>query len=167
MHVTDVKTLSNNIGSIQRRLTLQHFDVHDHNITLLAPHNSDVRISNGDNWPPDLLFDVTYGCAAIQSWVDPAFRSLIQSHNRGRGRGGGGDGCDNHARSEKPGIVERAFRTVRRAKAKDQGRHTADDSADLVLALWMYNARRGQRQAEAKNADRTRDKVQTWLDSTT
>jgi len=39
-------------------------------------------------------------------------------------------------------------------------------TADMVFALWMHSARKGQRQAEVMKADRTRDKVQTWLDFT-
>jgi Na+-transporting methylmalonyl-CoA/oxaloacetate decarboxylase gamma subunit len=39
------------------------------------------------------------------------------------------------------------------------------DLADMVLALWTHNARKGPRQADAKKVDRTQEKVRAWLDS--
>ena len=55
------------------RLTFQHFNNRDIATTLLAPHNSDARQSNSNEWPPPLLFDVAYGSAALKTWGVPLF----------------------------------------------------------------------------------------------
>jgi hypothetical protein len=60
---------------------------------------------------------------------------------------------------------DRVERAARRAKAKNQA--TDADWADVVYALWMQNAGKDRRQTQMKKANRTRDKVQSWLDSTT
>ena len=58
----------------------------------------------------------------------------------------------------------------RKRRVGGQASNTADsqtpDFADMILALWMHNARKGQRQARAMKAEKTREKVRTWLDST-
>jgi hypothetical protein len=50
---------------------------------------------------------------------------------------------------------------ARRAEKRRDGT-TADsqtpDFADMILALWMHNARKGQRQARAMKAEKTREK---------
>ncbi|KIL67119.1 hypothetical protein M378DRAFT_328945 [Amanita muscaria Koide BX008] len=38
------------------------------------------------------------------------------------------------------------------------------DYADMLMALWMRNAKKCPRQAQAKKADRSREKVRTWLE---
>ena len=55
------------------RLTLHHFIIPNIVINNTTPFNSDVRISNSDEWPPALLFDAAYRCAALKSWGVPAF----------------------------------------------------------------------------------------------
>ena len=168
MDVTDVPYVLQpnavNIGiGAERRLTLQHFNNNDTALAIIGPHNCDARISNSNDreWPSDLLFDVSYGCAALKQWGDPTFVTAMRGIiNRGRGRGTGG-GEDPH------GTAARSERAARRAKAKDTAMtvDTQDDYADVVLALWTRNAKTHQRQAQAKKADRTRHEVQKWLDS--
>jgi len=167
MDVTDVgyvvrpNTVDVGTGRTQR-LTIHHFvDNIDPVITSIAPHNSDARISDSPNWPSNLVFDVSYACAALKTWGNPAFVALLRDRYRGRGRGAGAGGGGN-------GIDPRAERLARRrARAKEQASivDSQDDYADVVLALWTQNARLRRGQAEKKKADRTRDEVQRWLDS--
>lgn len=50
------------------RLTLQHFNTLGPLTTFMVPHNSDVRQLYRNDWsPPPLIFDVAYGCAALQA----------------------------------------------------------------------------------------------------
>ncbi len=166
MDVTDVGYIVRpntvNIGARGRqRLTIHHFvDNIDPVITSIAPHNSDARISDSPNWPSDLVFDVSYACAALKTWGDPAFIALLRDRYRGRGRGRGAGRVGN-------GIDPRAERLTRQAREKEQASiaDSQDDYADVVLALWTQNARMRRGQAETKKADRTRDEVQRWLDS--
>ena len=171
MDVTDVpyviQPTAVDIGvAARKRITLQHFENDDPIVTMNAPHNSDARISNTD-WPSDLVFDISYGCAVLKQWGDPTFITTIRDRiNRGRGRGGRGrGGGGGKGRGGDPhGIAPtRAERAAKREKARTVP--PQDDYADVVLALWTHNATKRQRQAEAKEADRTRDEVQKRLDS--
>ena len=65
-----------------RRLTFQHFNNRDIVATLVAPHNSDARQSDSNEWPPLFLFDVTYGSAALKMWGVPLFVNLARGHIR-------------------------------------------------------------------------------------
>ena len=60
-----------------RRLTLQNFLISP---ILVTPHNSDARISDSDLWPPPLLFDVAYGCAALNTWGVRPFVDFAREH---------------------------------------------------------------------------------------
>ena len=152
-HVTQPNSKSIN-DDVENRLIMQQFDTEDVVLNLISPHNCDVRISNSTDWPPDLLFDITYGTAAFKSWGDPDFRALLQGINN-RGKGDSGAQVDN----TEPSAHDK--RAARWAEAEDQAGDTQavaqDDCMDLVLALWAHNARKHQDEAEVTNADRTQD----------
>ena len=83
MDVTDVDHITRRGGvdidiRVERRLTLQHFNNADKFAAEFAPHNSDARMSDNAEWPPDLLFDVAYGCAAPRWWGEPTFIAFVQ-----------------------------------------------------------------------------------------
>lgn len=189
------------------RLTFQHFSAPDVVTALVAPHNSDARQRVGhDNWPPTLLFDISYGCAALHTWGVPQFVELARQRTKyiyyedndddgenddgGEGDDGsddGGDGGDGgHSDDGGDGepdvqlMSERASRGAAREKRKSEPAWRATprkkrkremdsqtpDFADIILALWTHNARKGQRQAREAKAEETQEKVRTWLDST-
>lgn len=57
-------------------LTLHHFNA-DHVTALIAPHNSDARqYLDYADWPPPLLLDIAYGCAALNTQGVPQFVNL-------------------------------------------------------------------------------------------
>ncbi len=169
------------------RLTFQHFNAPDALTTLGAPHNSDARQRvDHDDWPPPLLFDVAYGCAALNTWGVPQFMNLARQRTRhiyyddddndddDENGDGGSDGGDGEPDVDVSGVDQqrrkpKLDRAARREKKKQEAQ-AADsqtpDFADMILALWMHNARKGQRQARAMKAEKTREKVRTWLDST-
>jgi len=130
------------------------------------------------DWPSDLVFDVSYGCAALKQWGDPTFTALIRDRitniNRGRGggagRSGGASGGGGRGAGGSGGDPNRttahAECAAKQARVKEEmTADTQDGYADVVLALWTQNATKRQRQAEVKKANRTRDEVQKWLDS--
>ncbi|KAF8671731.1 hypothetical protein AX14_005652 [Amanita brunnescens Koide BX004] len=93
---------------------------------------------------------------------------------------GGDDGGDGEPDVDVSGVDLKRYqqrlgidaRAARREQKKKQASNTkaADsqtpDFADIILGLWMHNARQGQRQARAMKTEKTREKVRTWLDST-
>jgi hypothetical protein len=64
------------------RLTFQHFNNSDLVTATVAPHNSDVRYSHSSEWPPNLIFDVAYGCASLKTWGVPTFLNFARQHTR-------------------------------------------------------------------------------------
>ena len=92
----------------------------------------------------------------------------IYYDNGGNGRGGGrGVRDDNDGRSQQE--RDRDARAARRTKfgrqASDIPRSQSPNFADMILGLWMQNARKTQHKARAMKTDRTREKVQSWLKS--
>jgi hypothetical protein len=169
-----------------RRLTLQHFDNRDIATTALAPHNSDAKLSDSDDWPPPLIFDVAYGCAALKTWGVSSFINFARAHTRDiyyndadHDDDENGDGSSSSSGRPTDDVSggsrhdqqahERKARAARRQEEKSRtvGRQASNtpDFADMILALWMRNARKGQCQAHTTKVDRTREKVRTWLDS--
>ena len=180
-HVTHSN--SNSISyDVEKRLILQRFNnTGEAFFNLIFSHNCDARISDSPDWPPDMLFDITYGSAALKAWGDPRFREFLQgSHNRdrgSRGRGGGGQRGgrkgkgkgraqeDNHKQSARD--VRAAKWAARWGEAEGQAGESRPDSLDLIVAFWKYNARIHQYRDsdEVMNTDRNQDEVQAWLNS--
>jgi hypothetical protein len=173
---------------VDRCLTFQHFNNHDLVVDIIAPHNSDARISGGDGWPPPLIFDVAYGCAVLKTWGVPAFieftqrqtRSIYYNHgdnnNKNDGDGGSHCGCGSHhghwGDGQSSQQVQDCDAYAARGQSRSTGQETSNipkyqdpDFADMVLGLWMQNARKVQHQAHAMKADRTQGKVKAWLES--
>ena len=84
----------------EKRLTFQHFDTHNLVVMTMAPHNCDARLSNGADWPLDVIFDAAYGIAALKAWGTPTFREFLWNYTRamyhdnedtGGDENGGGD----------------------------------------------------------------------------
>jgi len=82
----------------------------------------------------------------------------------GKDRNGGSRGDGAKLSQQKR---NRSFWAVRRQEKRctQQEGPQEPDFADMILALWMQNSMKRRRQAHATRVDRTREKVQTWLDS--
>ncbi|KAF8235720.1 hypothetical protein L208DRAFT_1422326 [Tricholoma matsutake] len=137
-----------------KRLTFQHFNTHD------------------IIWPPPLIFDVAYGCAALKTWGVAAFTVLARNHTEDiyydngcndDNHGGGDNVCSQQKRDRDARAANR--QTKFGWQASDITGSQSPDFADMILGLWMQNARKGLHKAHAMKADRTREKVQTWLES--
>ncbi|KAF8737659.1 hypothetical protein AX14_012536 [Amanita brunnescens Koide BX004] len=158
------------------RLTFQHFNAPDVVTAIVAPHNSDARQRvDHDDWPPPFLFDVAYGCAALNTWGVPQFVNLARQRTRHIYYDDDNDDGEPHVdvsgvdQKRRQQQLDRQAQFARR-EGKKQETQAADsqipDVADIILGLWMHNARKRQRQARAMKAEKTQEKVRTWLDST-
>jgi hypothetical protein len=151
-----------------KRLTFQNFSNDNSVVNLIAPHNSDVRIADSDKWPPPLIFDIAYGCAALNTWGVPAFNDFARTQTRdiyyNDREDENNDGGD---REHQKQVEERDKQATERTKrtAGRKGNSANPDIADMVCALWMLNARKGQHQVHAMEADRNQKKVEGWLES--
>jgi hypothetical protein len=68
-----------------RRLTLHHFADFSSNpfFVALARPNSDVRMPQDDRqWPPALILDYFYGCAALKAWGQTSFVELVRKFTK-------------------------------------------------------------------------------------
>jgi hypothetical protein len=179
--VTDVARIAQPSVTLQplgtKRVTFQHFNTNDHNLAMLAPHNCDATIADSVEWPPDLIFDVAYGCAALAKWGTRPFIQFAQknTHDIYYYQGNNGDDANVGNRDDGKGIPlqqtsGRAERAARRAGRVGQATVSAaaevvPDFHDMVLGLWMHSAKKGQRTADAAKVDTTRKEVQAWLGS--
>ena len=161
----------------QKRLTFQHFNTRDLAVTALAPHNCDARLSDNNDWPPDVIFDAAYGIAALKTWGTKTFLEFIWNstwdmyHNSEDASGDENDRGDDTnegnrvQRLPEDGQSEHAEFTANRAKKRKGNQQANADYHDMLLGIWKLNARDGQRKAQAVKAERNKEKVQTWLDS--
>ena len=69
-------------SAANRRLIFQHFNVNDPVVRVLGPHNSDARQPNSNVWPPPVMFDISYGCAALTTWGVPDFKDFARQLTR-------------------------------------------------------------------------------------
>jgi hypothetical protein len=167
---------ASSVDPLERRLTFQHFSTDNIVVRAAAPHNCDARLSDVADWPPDLIFDAAYGIAALKAWGTQTFKTFIRNATRaiyygdednGGDENGGGDDT-NHANvdQEQPAVPSgRAERAAKRAKTRNGASNTkkSPDFHDMLLGIWMLNG--DQRKAHAVKAEKTKEKVQTWLDS--
>jgi hypothetical protein len=161
----------------QKRLTFQHFNTCDLAVRTLAPHNCDARLPDDGDWPLDVIFDAAYGIAALKTWGTKIFFEFIRNSTRdmyhndqdaGGDENDRGDDTNEGNRVQRPpedGRSERAERAANRAKKRNGSWQAGMDFHDMLLGIWKLNAREGQRKARAVKAKRTKEKVQTWLDS--
>ena len=138
-----------------KRLMLQHFNTCDPLVQMMIPHNSDARQSVGDEWPLPLIFDVSYGCAALKTWGVAAFIVLAQNHTRDMYYGNVGD-SDDHGSGGGGSHGQQASHIAH---------SQSPDFADMIFGLWMHNVRKSQQKAHAIKVERTQENVHTWLES--
>ena len=161
----------------EKRLTFQHFDISDLAIMTLAPHNCDARLPDHDDWSPDVIFDAAYSIAALKTWGTPTFLEFIRNSTRDmyhNSEDAGGDESDRGDDTNKGNTVqrlphdgrsERAERAANWARKRNGSQQASADFHDMLLGIWKLNAREGQHKAWDVKAERTKEKVQTWLDS--
>ncbi|KAF8338530.1 hypothetical protein F5887DRAFT_1273085 [Amanita rubescens] len=113
------------------RLTLHNFTCSDYMVQYISPHNSVAMQSNND-WPPRFLFDVAYGCAALNTWGEKTKEFYYH------------DGDDDDDSDNGHSVRVRAKNADRHSR---QGDSEAVDILDVVAGLWAYNARKDMRRA--------------------
>lgn len=157
------------------RFIIQFFELLDKNAqTLLAPHNQDARQPiDIDRFPPPVIIDMFYGCAAVLKW-----RSIQCSD----GMWPTSSHCDNLESPHKDGGVSdsdeytankaaaKAARAAARKERKAEAARPLAEAMDFLASLWLRHAPVRRQQSPSKTEqdrkqeqDRSRDKVSTWL----
>jgi len=185
LNVNDVPYSSGPVAA--SRLTLQFIaDITDPFFLALLQNNSDARQPDNINtWPPALILDFFYACAALKEWSPKRSKTYIKKQNHdyysriAKPKGESGDkeegsskqAIDRHARYE-----ARQEKRDGKRKRDDQEEcdeeeceNTMSEAMDLVMGLWMRHAKKTQPEqdiAHIPTDDHSRSKmVQAWLTS--
>ena len=176
------------------RLTLQHFASEDRlgpAMNILAPRNSDARLpEDTSEWPPAIIIDLFYACAALRAWGPKPFFDSARERSRKKYYDNTGDddndepvggpvGGPGHADvrlgdqgTERSRRYEaRNMRKMQTARSMDQSKDSFLSLMDEVLALWMRNSKERKRKAQRQSdgvSDPTckHDDIKKWLKST-
>ncbi|KAK2464730.1 hypothetical protein APHAL10511_003306 [Amanita phalloides] len=154
------------------RLTFHNFNCSDYMVQHIVPHNS-VAVQSNNDWPPPILFDVAYGCAALKTWgvrefVQFAEEKTKEFYYRDGDDGESDDDDDDDGDDDDDDDDDsddghcRRNKTVR-ATLEKAGDSEAVDVLDVVVGLWGHNARKDMRRARMAEEERTRESVQKWL----
>jgi hypothetical protein len=178
----------------QGRFILHHFREQLDNdfATTFYPHNQNTRQPAGANvFPPDVLVDMWYGCAALLQWgmnetVDRIWHSVeSQYHDNVNSNGGrltprkgkekahsvGVEGAGSPGNHDSNGgddlnggslTLPEGARTAPTPRLK-----TMDDAMDFLLLLWSHqnSGHREDPSISTQEKEHSRDKVTSWLQS--
>jgi hypothetical protein len=167
------------------RFTLQHFRQLDDYTIQNSPHNQDARLpADMNEFPPPIIVDMYYGCAAVLQWgiaeSSAAIWSSVESSyydNTGSGRGSsserddtdedddadGGDETDGGEARETPQDIRAEDRANRKRAQSGSQLNTIDEAMDLVILLWSQPGP-GHREAPSPmQEDFRRERVDAWL----
>ena len=146
-----------------RRLTFQNFTFQDAVAMYVSPHNSVARQSNGsNNWPPRFLFDICYGCAALKTWGVKEFVKFVEEETKEIYYTN--DYNTEDVEHDERDVTVRAKQVGGRSQAQTPTAK-APDVMDLLVGLWMCNARKDMQRARMMEQQRVRDSVEKWLQS--
>ena len=161
------------------RFILQHFTTQPDFMVRIAPHNQDARLpADMSQFPPPIIVDMFYGCAAVSRWGIPQATAAIQSSvgslyydKSGPGElilsGGARDGEDDieAARQPTPPRSKRAKARESQHRNQTEGRiNTIDEAMDLIMLLWSRTGPKPpDKPPTTPEEDMRRDRVQAWL----
>ncbi|EKM74995.1 hypothetical protein AGABI1DRAFT_132696 [Agaricus bisporus var. burnettii JB137-S8] len=189
MATSDVPAVSSDPGLTAResRITMQYFTAHWKAVELrAAPHNSDARLSlQSQDFPTTLLLDYVYGCAALKKWANHDFYESLKTLARddfysnetsedGIARddlSSNGSADDENGRGKfRSHISSNNQKQVKqrkhapRNKVNKARRGDSPTIQDVVMTLWLLNAKKARSQKDAENPDLNgiREKVEHW-----
>jgi len=167
------------------RFILQHFTQQDSYTIHNSPHNQDARLpADMSGFPPPIIVDMFYGCAALLQWGIPMACDAIElsvgslyydgdGNGNGAGlggldlSGGAGDREDGTEAARSPTPTE-----TPQPKQKSQARQcnqskphlNMDKAMDLIQSLWARSGPRHQeRSPSTQERQLSQDRVNAWL----
>lgn len=189
MATSDVPAVSSDPGLTAResRITMQYFTAHWKAVELrAAPHNSDARLSlQSQDFPTTLLLDYVYGCAALKKWANHDFYESLKTlarddfyNNEASEDGIARDdlSCNGSADDENGRGKFRSHISSNNQKQVKQRKHAPRNKVnkarrgdsptiqDMVMTLWLLNAKKARSRKDAENPDLNgiREKVEHW-----
>lgn len=151
----------------------------DDTLFTLVPHNQDARLPiNMDKFPPPVIVDMFYGCAAVLKWRTDHVSNAIKSRSlyyddTDSGGNSSGQNIKNDvklggSKENKQQVNERAARAKARGDRYYSEASPLADAMDFVANLWLIHApehreRSSPEQAQAQEQEGSRNKVSNWL----
>jgi hypothetical protein len=139
-------------------------------------NNSDARQPDDDSaWPPALIFDFFYGCAALNAWGEKPFKTFVKKLNSGNYYHEAKSGESNDdGRYKQEGTSQQAMDRRARREAEERKRKRDDqeeygwdsfgETMDLMMGLWMRQARKRQPKQDVPEVDHSKQEiVRAWL----
>ena len=176
MNVDDVQYVGP-AGTIPAsRLTLQYIGhVTDPYFVAVTANNSDARQPDDvSTWPPALILDFFYGCAALIAWSPKRFGTFIKGLNFNHYYGGtkaqsgesdGEDGYNRGGTSQQ--TIDRSARREAREKKREGGdqeecgQDKLSEAMDMVMSLWMQHMMKCEPEQRVDHSQK--EKVKAWL----
>jgi len=164
------------------RFILQHFTPQDDYTVRNSPHNQDARLP-GDmsQFPPNILVDMFYGCAAFLQWGTPQASEAIEASTQGLYYNANGSGEDSPEEAEDgevdmeggrepspidspPEIRARLWADRHMAPSTSRRPGTINEAMDLILLL---RSRSGPEHRETlqqtQDENFRRDRINVWV----
>jgi hypothetical protein len=160
------------------RFTLQHFRQLDEYTIRNSPHNQDARLpANMNQFPPPIIVDMFYGCAAVLQWGLPQSSAAIWSSvdssyydNTGLGGESSSERDDADGEGDTDGGNETDARDIRTRKWANRKcaqagsqLNTIDEAMDLVILLWSQPGPGHREEPPPTQEDFRRERVDAWL----
>ena len=188
MGVDDIQGPSKDIPA--SRLTLQRIgNVSDRIFFAYLPNNNPdaCQPDNANAWPPALILDFFYGCAALKAWGPKPFMTFVENLNfddyygaEAKSGESGDEGSEEGDTSRKEMDRRERYRARKKKRDKEERQRRHDEQEedsqdefgevmDLVMGLWTRHARESQPEqgiARGPNVDHSQqEKVEAWLAS--
>ena len=155
----------------------------------MSPHNQDSRLpADMSQFPPPIIVDMIYGCAAVLQWGIPSTTNAIHSsvgssyYDKNGSEESGEDEYEAHspmpaptpAPAPAPKRLPTPVETARSMQAKNwANRHidqseprlrTIGEAMDVVALLWSQSRpKRHEKPPPTQEEDMRQDRVHAWL----
>lgn len=145
------------------RFTLQHFRQLDEYTIRNSPHNQDARLPPDMNqFPPPIIVDMYYGCAAILQWGIDQSSAAIWSSVESLYYSNTCSERESSLKLEDADIRAKKWADRRLAQAGSQ-LNTMDKAMDLVILLWSQPGPGHREEPPPTQEDFRRERVDAWL----
>jgi hypothetical protein len=150
-------------------------NVPEHAFPSVVKNNSDARQpSNTNKWPPALIVDFFYGCAALAAWSPRPFKAFIKKLNFDDYYDMSGTISEELDKEEGTSsrqtmAKERVTRYEARGKKRNEGGDGGGfgEAMDLVMSLWMRHSRSHQLEQDIAHLPEVnhslQERVEAWL----
>ncbi|KAI5117929.1 hypothetical protein M0805_009437 [Coniferiporia weirii] len=151
-------------------VTNHHFMEFHPVVTTEACHGKSVALLNEDTRPPEVLFTMVYGSAALNAWAPPSAVALIRRHMQDMLYPGCVKGQGSVLANEEKEKIRKEWRGKRKEERRERLRKRNEDDEfdmlDMVLAFGRATRRSPEDSMKAAEEERKKasiDKVQGWL----